>query len=183
MLTFKKFITEKSELSFDHNPKIGAWKEEGEKKGYHTVYHGTHIKNLPHILKHGLTHKDPKTGMISVTHDPNTAHAYAAMSGSGGEANFRKVGSKAVHTPHEDRVVLKMHIPHDFVDKHMDHDFHGNEKHANRTKMHDSSTYHEWKKKNPDTPDHHFYQVSELRLNKEIPPEHIVGYMHRKKKS
>lgn len=103
------------------------------------------------------------------------------MSGSGGERNFRQVGAKAVHTPHEDRVVLKMHIPNEFVDKHIDKEFHGNPKHLNRNKMTDKSHYDDWKKNNPGKPDHEFYQVSELRLNKAIPPEHIVGFMHKVK--
>lgn len=184
MLSFTQFITEKVEVPFDHAPHIGAWREKMEKDGYATVYHGTHKKNVESVLKHGLSHKDPRTGMISVTHDPHTAHGYAAMSGSGGEANFRKSGQKAVHTPHEDRAVIKMHIPKHFIEKHMDHDFHGNERskdHPNRTKMHDSATYHAWKKDNPNTPDHHFYQVSELRLKKEIPSKYIVGHMFKKK--
>lgn len=187
MKTFKEYLNEHKELPFEHNPQIGAWRETMHKDGYATVYHGTHKKNLDSILKHGLTHRDPRTGMISVTHDPSTAHGYGAMSGSGGEANFRRAGAKAVHTPHEDRVVLKMHLPKDFVEKHMDHDFHGNERfkghHPNRTKMSDSSHYHEWKKANPTKPDHEFYQVSELRINHPIPKEYIQGHMFRKKKS
>lgn len=181
--SFKSFLAESTkEVPFDKNPHVGWWKDKAEKDGYHTVYHGTHKKNLDSILKHGLNHRDPRTGMISVTHDPHTAHGYAAMSGSGGERNFRKAGAKAVHTPHEDRVVLKMHIPKEFVDKHMDHEFHGNPKHGNRTKMADKSHYDSWKKSNPDKPDHEFYQVSELRLNKEIPHHYIVGYSHKVKK-
>ena len=90
MYSFKDFLIEKTteakEIPFEHHPHVGWWKDKAEKDGYHTVYHGTHKRNLPHILKHGITHKDPRTGMISVTHDPHTAHGYAAMSGSGGEA-------------------------------------------------------------------------------------------------
>lgn len=182
MLSFNDFLIEKKELPFDHNANIGWWKDKADKEGYHTVYHGTHKRNLPTILKNGLTHKDPRTGMISVTHDPHTAHGYAAMSGSGGESNFRKAGAKAVNTPHEDRVVLKMRLPKDFVDKHMDHQFHGNPNHQNRNKMADKAHYDDWKKKNPDRPDHEYYQVSELRLNHHIKPEHIEGYMFKKKK-
>ena len=141
MIKFKDLFIEQKEVPFDHHPKVGWWKDKAEKDGYHTVYHGTHKKNLPHILKHGVNHKDPRTGMISVTHDPHTAHGYAAMSGSGGERNFRKSGKKAVHTPHEDRVVLKMHIPKKFVDDHHDKHFHGNPKHLNRNKMTDKKHY------------------------------------------
>lgn len=182
-MKFSDFLlVESKELPYDKHVSVGWWRDKAKKDGYHTVYHGTHKKNLESILKNGLTHKDPKTGMISVTHDPNTAHGYAAMSGAGGERNFRKAGAKVVNTPHEDRVVLKMHIPNEFMEKHMDHEFHGNEKHKNRTKMHDREHYDNWKKENPGKPDNEFYQVSELRLNKEIPAHHIVGFMHRVKK-
>lgn len=185
MYSFKDFLIEKTteakEIPFEHHPHVGWWKDKAEKDGYHTVYHGTHKRNLPHILKHGITHKDPRTGMISVTHDPHTAHGYAAMSGSGGEANFRRAGAKAVHTPHEDRVVIKMHLPKHFVDKHHDPHFHGNPNHGNRNKMTDKAHYDNWKKQNPHKPDHEFYQVSELRLKEKISPHHIVGYMHKKK--
>jgi len=184
-MKFSDFLLETKEIPYEKNPKIGWWKDKGDKAGYHTVYHGTHKKNLKNILKNGIDHKDPKTGMISVTHDPHTAHGYAAMSGTGGERNFRRAGGNAKHTPHEDRVVIKMNIPKHFVDKHLDHEFHGNarsEKHKNRTKMHTRDHYDNWKKENPKKPDHEFYQVSELRLNKKIPAHHIVGYMHRVKK-
>ncbi|MBD99746.1 MAG: hypothetical protein CMO34_07890 [Verrucomicrobia bacterium] len=177
MLRLKDFITEKKELPYDKNPKIGWWKDKAKEHGHHVVYHGTHKKNLPNILKHGINHKDPDTGMISVTHDPHTAHGYAAMSGSGGEKNFRKVGKKAVHTPHEDRVVLKIHLPKDHpIDGHL----RGNvgDKHDN---LKSKEKYEKHKK--ADGQDHEYYQTTELRTSKDIHPKHIVGYMHRVKKS
>lgn len=130
---------------------------------------------MPHILKHGINHKDPKTGMISVTHDPHTAHGYASMSGAGGERNFRKTGAKAVHTPHEDRVVLKIHLPKDHpIDGHL----RGNvgDKHDN---LKSKEKYE--KHKQSGKADHEYYQTTELRTSKEIDPKHIVGYMHKKK--
>lgn len=180
MKSFIQFITEHKKIPFEHHPHVGWWKDKADEDGYHTVYHGTHKKNLDHILKHGITHKDPRTGMISVTHDPHTAHGYAAMSGSGGESNFRKVGKKATHTPHEDRVVIKMHLPKHFVYKHLDKNLSGNSTSGGVNKMSDKKHYDDWKRKNPDRPDHEFYQVSELRLKHEIHPDHIVGYMHKK---
>lgn len=180
MITFKDFLlVEQAEVPFDKSPEIGWWKDKAEKDGYHTVYHGTHKKNLAHILKHGLTHKDPKTGMISVTHDPHTAHGYAAMSGSGGESNFRKVGGKAVHTPHEDRVVLKMHIPKDHMHKHMDHTLSGNGPSGAHERMTNKAKYEAHKKAGGH--DSEYYMATELRLNHAIDPKHIVGYMHKKK--
>ena len=179
MLSFKQFLTEHKELPFDHHATIGWWKDKGEKDGHHVVYHGTHKKNLAAVLKHGLNHKDPHTGMISVTHDPHTAFGYASMSGSGGESNFRKAGHKPVNTPHEDRVVIKMHIPHEWAEKHMDHHMSGN---TDRSKMTDSKHYHNWKSKNPHKSDHEYYTASELRMKHEIPAHFIQGYSFKKKK-
>lgn len=187
MLRFSQFISEEAkEIPFEKNPKIGWWRDKAEQDGYHTVYHGTHVRNLKSVLKHGLTHKDPKTGMISVTHDPHTAHGYASMAGAGGEAEFRKGSSAniAKHTPDHERIVLKMHIPKHFVDKHLDPNLSGNYRLANKkTALHDKETYDEWRRKNPHHPDSSYYSVSELRLDHEIPPHFIVGYMHKKKAS
>src|SRR5579859_7381720 len=110
-------------IPFEHNPKIGWW---ADHPSHLTVYHGTHDDNVHNIVKNGLTHKDPRTGMISVTHDPHTAHGYASMSKSGGEYHFRKVGGNPVSTPHEHRSVVKIQIPKDWAAKHIDPHLHGN---------------------------------------------------------
>ena len=175
-MRFKEFLSEHKEVPFEKNPKIGWWKDKAEEDGHHVVYHGTHKRNLPQILKHGINHKYPKTGMISVTHDPHTAHGYASMSGSGGERNFRKAGAKAVHTPHEDRVVLKIHLPKDHpIDGHLRGnvgDKHDNMKNKEKYKAHKKSG----------KADHEYNQTTELRTSHDIHPKHIVGYMHKKKK-
>lgn len=177
MLSFKTFIAEKKELPFDKAPKIGFWKDHD----HVTVYHGTHDRHADHILKHGLTHKDPKTGMISVTHDPHTAHGYAAMSSAGGEAHFRSAGAKVTTTPHEDRSVIKMKIPREWAEKHMDHDLSGNVGET-RDRMKHKEKYDKWKKDNPNSHDHEYYQTSELRFNKEVPHHFIQGVMKKKPK-
>ena len=176
MLRFAEFIAER-QLPFDKNPHIGFWKDHD----HVTVYHGTHDRHVDHILKNGLTHKDPKTGMISVTHDPHTAHGYAAMSSSGGEANFRATGGNAVNTPHEDRSVIKMKIPKHWADEHMDHDLSGNVGHT-RDRMASKDHYDKWKEDNPHSQDHEYYQTSELRFKKEVPSEYIEGVMKKKPK-
>lgn len=73
-----------------------------------TLYHGTHKRNLKNVSGKGL--KPDADGFVYLTPDPNTAAGYASMSASGGESAFRKSG-KAVHTPEEDRIILKYEIP------------------------------------------------------------------------
>jgi len=162
-------------VPFEKNPHIGWYKD----KDHIVAYHGTHERNLHSVLKHGLAHKDPKTGHISVAVDPHTAHGYAAMSGSGGEANFRSAGGGAVNTPHEHRAVVKLHIPKDWAEKHMDHNLGGNVGES-RKRMAHKEEYESWKKKNPSAGDHEYYALSELRFNKEIPKHFVKGYMKKK---
>ena len=166
-------LTETTEVPFEPNPKIGWWKDQ---PNFYMVYHGTNIKNLPNILLNGLTKPDPKTGMISVTFDPHTAHGYAAMSG---ESDFRKAGAKAITVSHEDRVVLKIKLPKDFVEKYADPEMSGN---MDRSKMTDKSKYDDWKQSNNDKPDFDYYSLSELRLSHPIDAKYIVGYMFKKPK-
>ena len=168
MKTFKEFLKE-DKVSFDKDPKIGWWKDHD----HLTVYHGTHERNVEDIKKTGLNRPDPKTGMISVTHDPHTAHGYAAMSGAGGEADFRKAGNKVTHTPHEERAVIKMRIPKKWAEENMDHDLSGNLP-SERKRMSDKSEYEKHEGQ-----DQEYYRGTELRMKKPIPPEFIVGHMKR----
>lgn len=190
MLRFSQFITEASEskpkLPFDKNADPG-WHQDGD---HMVVYHGTHEKNIPSMLKHGLNRPDPKTGMISVTHDPHTAHAYASMSGGGGEASFRKAGAKVVSTPHNERAVVKMKIPMEWAKEHMDHKMGGNmgaEDKENdlkdaRLRMTDRGEHNRWKRANPDKPGRVYYTGTEIRFKKHVPPEFIEGYMKKSDK-
>jgi hypothetical protein len=166
MLSFTQFIAESKE-------NIGWWKDQDHLH----VYHGTHDRNVEHIVKYGLTKKDPKTGFISVTHDPFTAHAYAAMSGSGGESNFRSSG-KAVHTPHEERSVVHMKIPMSWAKENMDPHLSGNVGDA-KDKLTDRSKYDTWRKDHPSLLDRHYYSMTEVRLKKEVPPEFIQGVLKK----
>lgn len=159
-------------IPFDTNPEIGFWSDQDSV----IVYHGTHERNVPDILKNGLTRVDPKTNMISVTFDPFTAHGYAAMSGAGGEAGFRAAGARPVNTPHNERAVIKMKIPMEWVKKHMDPHLSGNVGDA-KTRLQSKDDYAQWKSSNK--PDHEFYQTSELRFDKPVPPNFIVGVMKR----
>jgi len=181
--TVPNCVKESVELSeqsipYDKNAHIGFWKDQGEKEGHYTLYHGTHERNIPSMLKHGLNKPDPTTGMISTTPDPNTAHGYAAMSGTGGETQFRKLHNKAVNTPHEERSVVKMRIPKAWADKHIDPQLRGNLG-VTRDRMLNKSHYDAWKKQNPEKSDSEYYTGSEVRFSKPIPPEFIVGHMKR----
>lgn len=165
--SFRKFLEEQSGWLWD--------------KEHITVYHGTHKRNVSAIKKNGLNRKDPKTGMISVTPDPHTAHGYAAMSG---EHDFRAAGNKAKHVPHEDRRIIKMKIPVSWAKEHMDHNLSGNIGHA-RQRMASKDEYTKWKKANPKKSDSEYYQTGELRFKKEIPPHFIekVGMLKKYKKT
>ena len=159
---------------WEHNPSIGWWRD---KKDYVTVYHGTHEKNHESVMANGITNKDHKTGMISTTLDPHTAHGYAAMSGVGGEHRFRDAGAKAIRTPEDKRVVYKIHLPVDWLHKHIDPDLRGNIGLA-KDRLSNETAYRTHA--NSGRPDHEYYAMSEIRVNKEIPKEFIKGVLRKK---
>jgi hypothetical protein len=161
-------------IPYDKNPTIGFWGD----SDYVIGYHGTHERNIPIILKTGISKPDPKTGMVSITLDPNTAHGYAAMSGSGGEASFRGAGDKATTTPHNERAILKVKLPMEWVKQNMDQDFF-NRNTDSRERLRNKAVYDRWRSENPAHPDHIYYQMSELRLKTAVPPNFIVGVMKR----
>lgn len=161
------------EIPFEASPDIGWWRE-----GDHlNLYHGTHVRNVPSIAEKGITHKDPTSGMISMTLDPHTAHGYASMSGIGGEHNFRKT-KNVRHTPHEERAVLKYKVPREWIDENIDSGLHGNLG-AMRDKMQDRDLFTRWRRDHGAGYDPAYYATSELRFKKEIPPEFLEGVMRR----
>lgn len=172
MLTFKQFIAE-GKIAFDRKTNHGFW--DNDDKDYVDVYHGTHKKNIPSIEQNGLNRHDPRTGMISVTMDPRTAHAYASMSGGGGEANFRRVGKRPVTTPDKDRAVAKFRIPKHWLKANMDPHLGGNMDDA-RTRMASKETYNNWRSQNKTGSDNEYYSRTEFRLKKPIPREFYVGH-------
>lgn len=167
MRSFKDFITE--ENKFDHDPHIGWWEDHDTV----TLYHGTHEKNHESVMKNGINKKDPKTGRISLTLDPHTAHGYAAMSG---EYHFRRAQGRPVSVPHEKRVVYKVQVKKDWLKKHMDHNLRGNIGIA-KDKLNNRAAYDEHKKSGK--PDHEYYRMTEFRVDTEIPSHAIVGHMRR----
>ena len=138
------------------------------------VYHGTHVNNIPKIQQNGIANKDPDTGMISVAighHGKNISRAYAAMSGSGGESKFRKPGSKAVNVPNEDRAVVVMRLPREWVDKHVDRNFGGNSP-AVKERLSDINKHNEYVAKHGE--DFAWNETPELRFKEQIPAKYIT---------
>jgi hypothetical protein len=87
-----------------------------------TSYHGSHQKNEEGILKEGIKRplKGRTPGTVSVARRPDTAFGYAAMSGSGGESDFRSAGKKAFTTPLAERSVFKIKVPKEWHEKHLE---------------------------------------------------------------
>jgi hypothetical protein len=100
------------------------------------------------------------------------------MSGAGGEAHFRGTSAKAVNTPHSERAVLKLKIPADWAERHMDPDLRGNMGDARR-RMLNKGEYVKWASANPEKNDSEYYMATEVRFKKPIPPEFIEGYMKK----
>ncbi|CAL9979160.1 hypothetical protein VPHK469_0041 [Vibrio phage K469] len=147
------------------DPKIGWWEDADPL----TVYHGTNIRHIESVYKNGLDRKDPDTGMISVALEPFTAKAYAAMSGAGGEANFRTSGA-AVSTPTSERVVFTLEIPQSWIREHVDPNLGGNIGDAYKH-MRSREAYEKF-----DRSDQQYYQFAELRLDAAVPASFIKGH-------
>lgn len=150
-----------------------------EHKGHLVVYHGTHVKNVPHILKNGINNKDPKTGMVSVaigSHGADIAHGYAAMSG---EYGFRQAGQKATTVPHEHRAIVTAHLPMDWVHKNVDRNFGGNPTDVKHRladpKLHMQHVVNTGSDFSPT-------ETPELRFKEAIPAKYIKGYTQKGKK-
>ena len=163
-----------SEIPFDKTTNHGWW---ADRKEHIDLYHGTHKRNIPNIKRSGISVPDPRTGMISTSLDPHTAHGYAAMSSGDrrGEHSFRQAGQSAVTTPHTDRAVAKFRVPMSWVHANVDPELRGNIGIAT-DRLKDKSKYDAWKKSNPKASDHEYYMTSELRFKKPIPPDFYVGH-------
>lgn len=170
-----------TEIPFDKTTNHGWW---ADREDHIDLYHGTHKRNVPHIERSGVSVPDPKTGMVSMALDPNTAHGYAAMSSGErrGEHSFRKAGAKAVTTPHEDRAVTKFRVPISWVKAHVDPELRGNVGIA-ANKMTDKKGYEKWRKANPHASDSEYYMGTELRFSKPLPSGFYVGHSHKVKAS
>lgn len=149
-----------------------------ENEDHLVVYHGTHIKNVPEILKNGINNKDPKTGMVSVaigSHGADVAHGYAAMSG---EYGFRQAGQKAITVPHEDRAIIVAHLPMDWVHQHVDRNFGGNPTEV-RQRLADPELHRQYVAKTGS--DFSPTQTPELRFSAPIEAKYIVGVTQKRK--
>lgn len=172
MKTFREFIENKlQEVPYHKNPQIGWWKD-----GEHLhMYHGTHESNLSKIEQNGIKAPEhgPTKGWVSLTHDPHTAHGYAAM---GGESGFRAAGAKATTVPHEKRVVLHLKIPRAWAEKNMNHEMRGNIGNV-QDNLTNKDKYDAHKASGKS--DSEYYQTTELRFKDKIPRDFITGYSRR----
>ena len=105
-------IAELSHGSIQDVTELGWWFDHDPIK----LYHGTHVDHLQSIIENGLSAHAHGTaaGAVSMALDPKTAYAWAGFSGAGGESVFRQ-GSEAAITPQENRMVLELSIPKDFI--------------------------------------------------------------------
>ena len=152
-------------------PDIGWWLD----KPIVTFYHGTHIRNVPWVLKNGLVAPEsgPTAGRVSLAIEPYTGRGYASMSGGGGESEFRSAGAKPVSTPMKDRAVFVLQIPQSYFVPKMDPS-RGNMG-DDRDKLTNKDRYLQWH--NAGKTDIEYYAITEVQLPKAVPPEFIVGYM------
>lgn len=166
-------IINENKLGWIKNPIIGWWLDSDPVR----FYHGTHSRNVKGIMKNGIyaPTSGPTADWVSLALEPNTAHGYASMSGAGGESEFRGIGDKVVTTPHHERTVFVLEIPQSYFLPKMA-DARGAMV-ASRDKLTNRDRYEEWKKSGKT--DQEYYQITEIRLPKRVPPEYIIGYMNR----
>ena len=172
MRNFKEFLTEGKlkKKPFDKNPKIGWWLDNDPIR----FYHGTHMKNTEWVEQNGLLAptEGSTAGWISLALEPNTAHGYAAMSGAGGETQFRAAGAKASVTKQNERVVFIIELPKAMVLKKMAAERGAMQSTKNRLK--DKAEYDAWTKT-----DQEYYALTEIRMPDKIDPKYIKGYMKK----
>jgi hypothetical protein len=161
-------------------PKIGWW------LGRDPVifYHGTHKRNLENILKSGI--KAPTegstAGKVSLAIDPLTARGYASMSGLGGEhkfKGFRNAGQAKnvqTHVPMEDRVILIIKLPRQYVQKIMNTEGFQARGHMSElvNRLDDPNEYQNLVV-DGGMPEQEYYARTEIRVP-EVKPQSVVGY-------
>ena len=171
--TFRQFITEQAipGMPWNGNPKIGWWLDSDPV----TFYHGTHIRNIDYISKHGLTAptEGSTAGWVSLAIEPNTAFGYAAMSGAGGETTFRNAGARPVNTPKEERAVFVLRIPQKYFIPLMA------QMRGAVTEYKDKLTNKE-KYENFKGSDAEYYLLTEIRLPHTVPAKFIKGVMQKR---
>lgn len=170
--SYKEFLVEftgKPQFKWIADPKIGWWRD--RKNVF--FYHGTHKSNLDSMLATGIKapSSGPTAGWVSLALDPWTARGYASM---GGESGFRAAGAKAVTVPTEDRRILVVKMPIDYVLKNMEKNFRGNVD-STRDKLTNKDKYLAFKGLDRD-----YYALTEIRFPKIVEPRFILGWMMKK---
>lgn len=172
-MKIEKLLEQTKQMPWDSRPKIGWWLDNNPVR----FYHGTHIRNLEGILENGIyAPKEGYTaGWVSLALEPNTAFGYAAMSGSGGETNFRSLGTKATSTPANERVVFVLEIPQSYFQSKMGTQ--GGNVEEYRDRLTNPELYKKWKEMGKS--DAEYYAITEIRIPKHVPVEFIVGWMKK----
>ncbi len=168
MKTLKEYLHESKQILWNNDPNIGWWLDSDPV----TFYHGTHKDNLKSILKKGIDapSSGPTKNWVSLAIEPFTAFGYASM--SGGETSFRSAGSKAIHVPSEDRIVIVLKIPQkDFLPKMAE--MRGQVK-SYKEKLTNKDLY-----LNSGLSDSEYYAITEIRLPKHVNKKYIKGWMKK----
>jgi len=174
---FKSFLLEQEqsrEIPWKTHPQ--TWIGDDKEESHIYLYHGTHKKNRQSVVNNGITHADPKTGKVSYALDPHTGRGYAAMSGSGGEYQFRRAGAKVQNVPMSDRDVHVWRVPKALVRKHMA-DMRGNLE-GEKDKLTNKDRFEKTVKAGKEHP----YSLAEVRFTPEISKQihkYYVGHMSK----
>ena len=158
-------------------PKIRKswWLGDLDTKDTVTLYHGTDVKNLANIKKHGITpDADNKTFL---TPDPNTGISYGSM--TGGQTTFRQVGKKAKHNPIRNRVLLEIEVPREVIFKNLDNQRsnYSKSKLLGPDSKKNFTPFNSPNEKYGGTP---YYTLTEFRIEGGVPPEFIKSISTKK---
>lgn len=166
-------LFEAQQLSSDWHPKVGWWLDNDPV----IFYHGTHESRVKYVLEKGLL--APATGStagwVSLALEPNTALGYASM--HGGETSFRSAGGKAKHVPVDERVVFVIKLPQSYFLSKMAPARGAMQEY--KEKLTNKELYLQFKEKHPNWPDSVYYQLTEIRMPKNIPANFITGWMKK----
>lgn len=173
MIRFRQWLAEAKAISISRFPKIGWWLDNDPV----TFYHGTHEKNLPFILKHGIV--APTTGAtahwVSLAIEPNTGHGYASMSGAGGESSFRSSGANVVSVPHNERITFIIEMKQsDFLKKMAPE---RGAMQSTKNRLTDKAEYTKLVT-NGRMSEAEYYATTEIRYPNSIPVKYIKGYSY-----
>jgi len=140
-----------------------------------TLYHGTNIKNLQEISEKGL--RSDRQGFTYLTPDPDTGVGYAVM--DQGEKVFRRQG-KPKQVPIEERALLEIEVPQKEIISDIQRSPTSKEKLFSGRELFDESERITFRGQEGIPIDARYrspyYDLTEVRLQQDIPVEWIKGY-------